>query len=95
MQGLLGSSAAAQHMLARRADLNHAPAPLPLCPPQTFQRVLNTSPLQYSCTSSCVAGLLHSSCSQCSGTSGASGCQALQLGATAQAAECLVDAGLL
>ncbi|KAL4423515.1 hypothetical protein ABPG77_003648 [Micractinium sp. CCAP 211/92] len=64
------------------------------CLAQTFHRLLNTSPLQYSCSSSCIAGLLHSSCSQCSGGSGASGCHALHLGANTAASECLVDAAV-
>ncbi|KAL4437194.1 hypothetical protein ABPG75_004333 [Micractinium tetrahymenae] len=64
------------------------------CLAQTLHRLLNTSPLQFSCSSACIAGLLHSSCSQCSGGSGASGCHALHLGASTAAAECLVDAAV-
>ncbi|PSC68620.1 hypothetical protein C2E20_7853 [Micractinium conductrix] len=64
------------------------------CLSQAFIRLLNTQPLQFSCGSSCIASLLHSTCSQCSGGSGACGCAALQLGTTQQAAECLVDASL-
>lgn len=63
------------------------------CLAQTFQRLLNTSPLQYSCSSTCVTGLLHSSCSQCGGP-GVSSCQALQAGSSLEAAECLVDAAV-
>ena len=66
---------------------------LPLPAVQTFQRLLNTSPLQYSCSSTCVTGLLHSSCSQCGGP-GVSSCQALQAGSSLEAAECLVDAAV-
>lgn len=69
------------------------PPPSPFVP-QAFIRLLNTQPLQFSCGSSCIASLLHSTCSQCSGGSGACGCAALQLGTTQQAAECLVDASL-
>lgn len=64
------------------------------CLAQTLHRLLNTSPLQFSCSSACIAGLMHSSCSQCSGGSGASGCHALHLGASMAASECLVDAAV-
>jgi hypothetical protein len=59
---------------------------------QTLHRVLNTSPLQYSCSSSCVTGLLHSACNQCGG--GGSGCAALRLDAGVADAACVVDAAV-
>lgn len=58
--------------------------------PQTFQRLLNTQPLEYSCSSACVTGLLASSCGQC----GRSACATLQLGGVLEAAECVVDAAV-
>ena len=59
---------------------------------QTFQRLLNTQPLEYSCSSACVTGLLASSCEQCGG-SDACGSFALS-GGVLQAAECVVDAAI-
>ena len=75
----------------------HSPSPLPplslsLLPPQTFQRLLNTQPLEYSCSSACVTGLLASSCEQCGGED-ACGAFALS-GGVLQAAECVVDAAI-
>lgn len=58
------------------------------CLAQTVQRLLNSAPLEWSCRSSCVTGLLHSACGQCGG------CAGLQLEGSLGAADrqCLVDA---
>ncbi|PRW58326.1 histone-lysine N-methyltransferase Mes-4 [Chlorella sorokiniana] len=66
-----------------------APADDASCLALTFQRLLNTQPLEYSCSSACVTGLLASSCEQCGG-SDACGSFALS-GGVLQAADSTAD----
>ncbi|PRW57966.1 hypothetical protein C2E21_3662 [Chlorella sorokiniana] len=67
-----------------------APADDASCLAQVFDRLLNTRPLEYSCSSACMAGLLASSCQQCHGSNT---CRSFAIAAQ-QEAECVVDATL-